>query len=63
MSVVSEDLEPLTFVFKDDGLVPNNPMPLLVYEQAIEGHRSRWWIWRSKRSAGAEVSACRRDAH
>ena len=34
-----------------------------VYEQAIEGHRSRWWIWRSKRSAGAEVSACRRDAH
>jgi len=36
MSVVSEDLEPLTFVFKDDGLVPNNPMPLLVYEQAID---------------------------
>ena len=36
MSVVSEDLEPLTFVFKDDGLVPNNPMPFLVYEQAID---------------------------
>ena len=36
MSVVSEDLEPLTFVFEDDGLVPNNPMPLLVYKQAID---------------------------
>jgi uncharacterized protein YjlB len=35
MSVVSEDLQPLTFVFKDDGLVPNNPMPFLVYKQAI----------------------------
>ena len=35
MSVVSEDLEPLTFVFEDDGLVPNNPMPFLVYKQAI----------------------------
>jgi uncharacterized protein YjlB len=34
MSVVS-DVEPLTFVFADDGLVPNNPMPLLVYRQAI----------------------------
>jgi uncharacterized protein YjlB len=36
MSVVSEDLEPLTFVFQDDGLVPNNPMPLLVYKQAVD---------------------------
>ena len=36
MSVVSADVEPLTFVFADDGLVPNNPMPLLVYKQAIE---------------------------
>jgi len=36
MSVVSEDLEPLTFVFEDDGLVPNNPMPFLVYKQAID---------------------------
>jgi uncharacterized protein YjlB len=35
MSVVSEDLEPLTFVFQDDCLVPNNPMPFLVYKQAI----------------------------
>src|SRR6202022_137651 len=34
MSVVSEDIEPLTFVFEDDGIVPNNPMPFLVYKQA-----------------------------
>jgi hypothetical protein len=30
VSVVSDDLEPLTFVFEDDGLVPNNPMPFLI---------------------------------
>ena len=32
MSVVSADIEPLTFIFGDDGLVPNNPMPFLVYK-------------------------------
>jgi len=36
MSVVSDDIEPLTFVFADDGLVPNNPMPFLVYKGAID---------------------------
>ena len=36
MSVVSVDIEPLTFTFEDDGLVPNNPMPLLLYKQAID---------------------------
>ena len=36
MSVVSDDVEPLTFFLEDDGLVPNNPMPLLVYKQAID---------------------------
>ena len=36
MSVVSEDFEPLTFVFADDGLVPNNPMPFLIYQGAID---------------------------
>jgi uncharacterized protein YjlB len=35
MSVVRDDLEPLTFVFEDDGLVPNNPMPFMVYKGAI----------------------------
>jgi uncharacterized protein YjlB len=36
MSVVSGDIEPLTFVFADDGLVPNNPMPFLVYKGAVD---------------------------
>jgi uncharacterized protein YjlB len=35
MPVVREDLEPLTFVFEDDGLVPNNALPFLVYKGAI----------------------------
>ena len=36
MSVVSGDVKPLTFSFKDDGLVPNNPLPFLVYKGAID---------------------------
>ena len=36
MSVVSEDIKPLTFVFPDDGIVPNNPLPFLVYKGAID---------------------------
>jgi uncharacterized protein YjlB len=36
MSVVSADIEPLVIVFADDGLVPNNPMPFVVYKQAID---------------------------
>jgi uncharacterized protein YjlB len=36
MSVVSDDVQPLTFRFKDDGLVPNNPLPFLVYKGAID---------------------------
>src|SRR4051794_19067396 len=35
MSVVSADLEPLAIVFGDDGLVPNNPMPFLVYKGVV----------------------------
>jgi uncharacterized protein YjlB len=35
MSVVSADIEPLTVIFADDGLVPNNPMPLVVYKGAV----------------------------
>jgi uncharacterized protein YjlB len=34
MSVVSA--EPLAFVFADDGLVPNNPLPFLVYRAAVD---------------------------
>jgi len=36
MSVVSADVEPLSFVFADDGLVPNNPLPFLVYKAAVD---------------------------
>jgi len=36
MSVVSEQLQPLTFDFVDDGLVPNSKMPFLVYKRAID---------------------------
>jgi uncharacterized protein YjlB len=35
MSVVNADIEPLTFVFADDGLVPNSPLPFLVYKGAV----------------------------
>jgi len=35
MSVVSADVEPLAIVFEDDGIVPNNPMPFLVYKGAV----------------------------
>ncbi|CAN7673334.1 hypothetical protein LJR220_006421 [Bradyrhizobium sp. LjRoot220] len=36
MSVVSEDLQPLTFDFVDDGLVPNSKLPFLVYKRAVD---------------------------
>jgi uncharacterized protein YjlB len=35
MSVVDDKIEPLTFLFEDDGSVPNNPLPFLVYKGAI----------------------------
>jgi uncharacterized protein YjlB len=35
MSIVSADIEPIAVVFEDDGLVPNNPMPFLVYKGAV----------------------------
>jgi uncharacterized protein YjlB len=35
MPIASADLEPLAIVFADDGLVPNNPMPFLVYRSAV----------------------------
>jgi uncharacterized protein YjlB len=33
---VRDRIKPLSFVFDDDGLVPNNPLPLLVYKSAID---------------------------
>src|SRR5271169_3043095 len=35
MPVVSTKVEPLSVVFEDDGFVPNNPMPFLVYKGAV----------------------------
>jgi uncharacterized protein YjlB len=35
MSDVSKDIQPLVYVFEDDGIVPNNRLPLLLYGQAI----------------------------
>jgi uncharacterized protein YjlB len=40
MSVVREKIEPVPIVFADDGLVPNNPMPFLVYKDAIKPDRN-----------------------
>jgi uncharacterized protein YjlB len=36
MSVVKAGAEPLAIVFDDDGMVPNNPMPFLVYKGAVD---------------------------
>ncbi len=36
MQAVSADLQPLAIIFADDGLVPNNPMPFLVYKGAVD---------------------------
>jgi uncharacterized protein YjlB len=41
MSVVREKVEPVPIVFEDDGLVPNNPMPFLVYKSAVALDRSQ----------------------
>src|SRR6201996_1835573 len=36
MRVTRENMKPLTFVFRDDGIVPNNSLPFLVYKRAID---------------------------
>ena len=35
MPVIDADIQPLTFDFVDDGLVPNSKLPFLVYKRAI----------------------------
>jgi uncharacterized protein YjlB len=35
MPLVSADIEPLAIAFGDDGLIPNNPLPFLVYRGAV----------------------------
>lgn len=34
-SIASYNVTPVSFVFADDGLVPNNPLPFLLYKNAI----------------------------
>lgn len=36
MSAVKVGIEPQAIVFEDDGLVPNNPIPFLVYKGAVD---------------------------
>jgi uncharacterized protein YjlB len=36
LPAVNVNLKPANFVFADDGLVPNNPLPLLIYKGAID---------------------------
>ena len=36
MPAARDNLKPLTFFFKDDGLVPNSALPLLIYKAAVD---------------------------
>ncbi len=36
MTATRDRIKPITFHFEDDGLIPNNPLPLLIYKRAIE---------------------------
>src|SRR4051812_39704010 len=36
VSVTRKAIKPRTFVFEDDGLVPNNPLPFVVYTRAVD---------------------------
>lgn len=36
MSLTRDQIKPLAYTFEDDGLIPNNPLPLLVYKQAVD---------------------------
>lgn len=36
MSLARDQIKPLTYRFDDDGLIPNSPLPLLIYKQAID---------------------------
>lgn len=36
MTLILDDIKPLTFAFTDDGIVPNNRLPLVIYRKAID---------------------------
>ncbi|WP_047307028.1 hypothetical protein [Rhodopseudomonas palustris] len=35
MSLARDQIKPFALVFDDDGLIPNNPLPLLLYKRAV----------------------------
>jgi uncharacterized protein YjlB len=41
MEAVMEKTKPLTFVFEDDGLVPNNQLPFIIYKRVIDVDNAR----------------------
>src|ERR1700746_3789846 len=41
MEAVMENTKPLTFQFEDDGLVPNNPLPFIIYKRVIDVDNAR----------------------
>jgi uncharacterized protein YjlB len=40
MTMTYDTIKPSTFSFEDDGLVPNNPLPMVVYKAAIDVARA-----------------------
>ncbi|QDL96269.1 hypothetical protein FLL57_02655 [Rhodopseudomonas palustris] len=36
MALTRDQIKPTAYRFDDDGLIPNNPMPLLIYKQAAD---------------------------
>jgi uncharacterized protein YjlB len=40
MSLARDQLKPNAYHFADDGLIPNNPMPLLIYKRAVDVARA-----------------------
>ncbi len=72
MSVVKPNATPLIFHFADDGLIPNNPAPFLVYkgavdvgndhpEKTIEGPVRRQWLGRDVAERRLRLCALPRD--
>lgn len=35
MSITREQVRPISLTFEDDGLIPNSPLPLLIYKHAV----------------------------
>jgi uncharacterized protein YjlB len=49
--------EPLAFTFEDDGSIPNSPLPLLVYHNAVPADpAARKWLAAGMAQRRASVS-------